>query len=101
MTLPFGGDMSRYAHTEQLLSTALALSRRPVAIAFREAAPPGVQKFEGVAPSSCSFWKMAAARAPFFTVHGDHHNCPIGAYTHHIPLPPDRAPELEQTLGLM
>ena len=32
---------------------------------------------------------------------GDHYNCPIGSYTHNIPLPPDRAPELDRTLGLM
>ena len=31
----------------------------------------------------------------------DHYNCPIGSYTHNISLPPDRAPELEQTLSLM
>jgi uncharacterized protein (DUF169 family) len=30
-----------------------------------------------------------------------HHNCAIGGYTHNIPLPAERAGELEQTLGLM
>ena len=93
--------MRPYGPTEQLLSQALNLTRRPVAIAFRDAAPAGVSEFEGVEPSSCSFWRLAAARAPFFTVPADHYNCPIGSYTHNIPLPADRAPELEQTLGLM
>lgn len=93
--------MPPYERTEQLFSEALNLTRRPVAIAFRDAAPAGVAKFDGVAPSSCSFWRLAATRAPFFTVPADHHNCPVGSYTHNIPLPPDRAPELEQTLGLM
>jgi len=37
----------------------------------------------------------------FYTVPADHHNCPIGSYTHNIPLPPERAPELGQTLALM
>ncbi len=32
---------------------------------------------------------------------GDHHNCPIGSYTHNIPLPPEREPELMQTLSWM
>ena len=31
----------------------------------------------------------------------DHYNCPIGSYTHNIPLPPDREPELMQALSLM
>jgi len=34
-------------------------------------------------------------------VPADHHNCPIGSYTHNIPLPPERAAELPQTLALM
>jgi uncharacterized protein (DUF169 family) len=37
----------------------------------------------------------------FYTTPEDHHNCPIGSYTHNIPLPPQRANELEQTLSLM
>ena len=32
---------------------------------------------------------------------GDHYNCPIGSYTHNIPLPPEREPELMQTLAWM
>src|SRR5206468_8476983 len=60
-----------------------------------------VAKFSGTEPSGCSFWRLAAAERTFYTVPGDHHNCPIGSYTHNIPLPPDRAGELPQTLGLM
>ena len=37
----------------------------------------------------------------FYTVAADHYNCPIGSYTHNIALPPERAPELEQTFSLM
>jgi uncharacterized protein (DUF169 family) len=93
--------MTPYETTEQLLSQSLRLTRRPIAIAFCDSAPAGVVAFEGTAPSSCSFWKLAARRPPFFTRQSDHHNCPIGSYTHNIPLPAERAPELEQTLGLM
>jgi uncharacterized protein (DUF169 family) len=93
--------MTPYAQTEQLLAQSLNLARRPIAIAFRDSPPSGVSAFEGTAPSSCSFWRLAAASAPFFTRQTDHYNCPIGSYTHNIPLPSDRAPELEQTLGLM
>jgi len=52
-------------------------------------------------PAGCSFWRLAADGRAFYTVPGDHYNCPIGSYTHNIALPADRAPELEQTLSLM
>ena len=37
----------------------------------------------------------------FFTVPSDHYNCPIGCYTHNMPLPEAREPELMNTLSLM
>ena len=83
--------MTDYKHIEQLLTEALGLRRRPVAVAFRETAPPGVPAFTGSLPSGCSFWKLAAEGRTFYTVPGDHYNCPIGSYTHNIPLPPDRS----------
>ncbi len=80
---------------------AIGFERRPVAVAFLQAPPAGIPKFEGVMPSGCSFWRLAAEGRVFYTVPADHYNCPIGSYTHNIALPPDRAPELEQTLSLM
>jgi uncharacterized protein (DUF169 family) len=70
-------------------------------VAFRDAPPPGVTKFVGTQPSGCSFWRLAAAGQTFYTVPEDHFNCPIGSYTHNIPLPEPRQPELMQTLTLM
>ena len=93
--------MPDYRTVERQLTGALGLQRRPVAVAFRPAPPPGVPKFSGTEPSGCSFWRLAAAERTFYTVPADHHNCPIGSYTHNIPLPPERAAELPQTLGLM
>jgi uncharacterized protein (DUF169 family) len=93
--------MTDYRTLERQLSSALNLERRPVAIAFLDAPPAGVGKFTGVQPSGCSFWKLAADGRTFYTVPSDHYNCPIGSYTHNIPLPADRASELDQTLGLM
>jgi len=93
--------MTDYAHIEQLLTATLGLRRRPVAIAIRETAPAGVRPFMGSLPSGCSFWKLAADGRTFSTVPGDHHNCSIGSYTHNIPLPPEREPELMQTLTWM
>ena len=93
--------MTDYRLLEQQLSSDLRLTRRPIAIAFRETPPPGVSRFIGTAPSGCSFWRMASEGRTFFTVPSDHYNCPIGSYTHNIPLPPARAGELEATLGFM
>ncbi len=90
-----------YRSLEQQLSSDLGLTRRPIAIAFLDTPPPGVTKFIGTVPSGCSFWRLAAEGRTFFTVPSDHYNCPIGAHTHNIPLPPERAKELEETLGLM
>ena len=86
---------------ESTLSTELRLSRRPVGVAFLDAPPEGVEAFTGTRPSGCSFWPLAAEGHTFYTVPGDHYNCPIGSHTHNMPLPASRAGELEQTLGLM
>jgi uncharacterized protein (DUF169 family) len=93
--------MTDYPNLEQRLSAAIHLERRPVAVAFRQDVPSGVSKFEGTVPSGCSFWRLAAQGQTFYTVAGDHYNCPIGSYTHNIDLPEDRAQELSQTLTLM
>jgi uncharacterized protein (DUF169 family) len=95
------GFMVNYATLEQRIKKSLGLRKRPVAVKFQEAAPAGVEKFVGTEPSGCSFWRLAAAGRTFYTVPGDHYNCPIGSYTHNISLPPERAQELDQTLGLM
>jgi len=93
--------MPDYRAVERQITGALNLNRRPVAVAFRSSPPPGVAKFSGSEPSGCSFWRLAAVQRAFYTVPADHHNCPIGSYTHSIPLPPERAAELPQTLSLM
>jgi uncharacterized protein (DUF169 family) len=90
-----------FAAVEEHLTSALALTRRPVAIAFRESPPAGVAKLAGSHPSGCSFWRLAAAGQVFYTVPSDHYNCPVGSYTHNMPLPKEREPELMSTLSLM
>jgi uncharacterized protein (DUF169 family) len=90
-----------YRELEATIVTFAGLRKRPVAVKFLEAAPTGIEKFTGTEPSGCSFWRLAAAGKVFYTVPQDHYNCPIGSYTHSIALPPERAGELEQTLGLM
>ena len=93
--------MADYRQIEDRITRGLGLTRRPVAIAFRDVPPPGVAKFEGSAPSGCTFWRLAVTGAPFYTVPADHYNCPIGSHTHNIPLPVAREAELGQTLTFM
>jgi uncharacterized protein (DUF169 family) len=92
---------NNYRALEQQLSSELGLTRRPVAIAFVDAPPAGVSKFIGSVPSGCSFWRLASDGRVFFTVPSDHYNCSIGSHTHNMPLPAERAQELDQTLRLM
>jgi uncharacterized protein (DUF169 family) len=93
--------MADYRNTEQRVTQALGLTRRPVAVSFRDSAPAGVARFSGSEPSGCSFWRLAGEGRTFFTVPSDHYNCAIGSHTHNIALPPDRSKELDQTLSLM
>ena len=93
--------MADYAALERSLTDTLQLSRRPVGIAFTSEPPDGVEKFQGSQPSGCSFWSLASGGRAFYTVPSDHYNCPIGSYTHSIPLPPEREHELTDTLHLM
>lgn len=91
--------MRDYSILELELCETLGLSRRPVAVAFRESPPAGVLKFSGAEPSGCSFWQIAAGGMTFYTVPGDHCNCAMGSYTHNFSLAPERAGEFEQTLS--
>jgi uncharacterized protein (DUF169 family) len=86
---------------EQKISAAVKLRKRPVAVAFLDAAPVGIRKFDGTEPSGCSFWRLAAEGRVFYTVPENHFNCAVGAYTHNITLSPEREKETEQTLKMM
>lgn len=92
---------TNWKELEQKIGAAVKLARRPVAVAFLDAAPDGVQKFDGTEPSGCSFWRLAADGSVFYTVPENHFNCAVGAYTHNIALSPERERETEQTLKMM
>ena len=93
--------MVDYQAIENAMTLALGLARRPIAISFRDVAPAGIPKFAGSMPSGCSFWRLAAEGRAFCTDRADHYNCAVGAYTHNIDLPKERAGELEQTVAFM
>jgi uncharacterized protein (DUF169 family) len=93
--------MPNYKTLEEDFQGILSLRRRPVAVSFCSHAPASVRKFEGSEPSGCSFWRLAAEGRVFFTEPDDHYNCPVGAHTHNIALPEQRAHELPDILGVM
>ena len=92
---------TNWSELEERIGAAVKQARRPVAVTFLDSAPTGVTQFSGTEPSSCSFWRLAAAGKTFFTLPENHFNCAVGAYTHNIPLSPERAAETEQTLKMM
>lgn len=88
------------AHGSQL-EALLGLKLEPVAIAFLEAPPPHVPRVGVVEPAGCAYWRAAAEGKVFYTEASDHYHCPIGAYTHGIPLPPEHAGEFERLIQEM
>lgn len=93
--------MTNWKALEDHFEARLSMSRRPITVSFLDSEPTGIPKFSGSEPSGCSFWRLAAAGRVFYTVPADHFNCAVGAYTHNVQLPSDRAQETETTLGMM
>ncbi|HUA18415.1 MAG TPA: DUF169 domain-containing protein [Bryobacteraceae bacterium] len=93
--------MPDYEVLEREFRRILSMTRRPVAVCLREEVPAGVEKFSGSEPSGCSFWRLASRGRTVATVPSDHYNCPVGAHTHHIPLPENRTNELPEILQTM
>ncbi|HWT02885.1 MAG TPA: DUF169 domain-containing protein [Pyrinomonadaceae bacterium] len=83
------------------LRELLGLEYAPVAVSFRPTAPEGVERVEASGPSSCSYWKLAAEGRTFYTEAADHLNCTIGAHTHNVEMPPEKAAELQSMVGEM
>lgn len=86
---------------DRQISATVTLPRRAVAVTFLDYEPTDLAKFEGTEPSSCSFWRLAAAGRTFYTLPENHFNCAVGAYTHNISLSPEREKETGDTLKLM
>jgi uncharacterized protein (DUF169 family) len=88
------------AELSQTLSR-LKLACSPVAIAFLNAPPADLSRIGASLPAGCSYWKHASEGHAFYTTAEDHQGCPIGALTHGIELPPDKAQELHSLVGNM
>src|SRR5262249_27647872 len=87
--------------TAKHLQNLLGLKSPPVAITFPTTAPAGVPRVASAGPSSCTYWSLAAQGQTFYTEATEHYNCPIGAYTHGVDLPPAQMRELEGVVGTM
>ena len=90
-----------YADLGGKLENLLGLQRHAVSISFLDAVPPSVGQVKSPGPASCAYWKQASEGEVFYTTTDDHLNCTIGAYTHGVPLQPDKAAELKSTIGQM
>ena len=83
-------------HTEltTLLRDALDLELAPVAVAFLDAAPEGIDHVDATMPAGCGFWRLARDRV-FYTDAADHVGCPIGVLTMGL----EADPEVQQKAG--
>ncbi len=73
----------------------------PVAVAFVDDPPAGVARVQTPEPAGCGYWRRAAEGATFYTTADDHLGCPIGAHTHAVDMPPEKAKELQGLVGTM
>jgi len=85
----------------QRLEALLGLKWQPVAVGFLNEPPAGLARVAAPARAGCGYWKLAAQGQAFYTEAADHYNCPVGALTHGIELPPEQAAELQRLAGMM
>lgn len=93
--------MANQKSTAEQIQNALNLKWRPVAVKFQPDPPADLPKTPEPAVSGCAYWKLAAEGRSFWTEASDHFGCPIGAHTHGIDLPADKAAELEGLIQTM
>lgn len=86
---------------QESIQAVLGLDWPPVAIAFRTAPPPGVERIGSSAPAGCGYWRLAAEGKVFYTEAADHFGCPVGAHTHGVQLPDDVAHQLTEIVQTM
>ena len=82
------------------INSALDLDPPPVALAFVEQPPAGVDTIQSEVPSSCAFWRRAEQQV-FYAPAEAHFNCPVGAMVMGFELPQPVADELGQLVSSM
>ncbi len=76
------------------ITSAFGLDIPPIAMAFVDDQPQGVETIEEEVPSFCTFWRMAEKKA-FYAPANKHYNCPIGAMVLGFEMPK----EVQEQLG--
>lgn len=79
---------------------SIGLGSKVISVTYADTPPDAALPFTGSEPSGCSFWRLAAEGRVFYTEPADHYNCPIGCFTHNVPLPPERERDVPAFLGL-
>ena len=89
--------------SQPFLSSLASLGIRnvPVAIAFLDNPPDGLDHVSRTEAAGCGYWKQASEGRSFYTTADDHSNCPVGAFTHGVSLSPEKAQELQSLVGTM
>ena len=90
----------KHAGTAESITELLDLDLPPVALAFVEKPPPGVETTNAVMPSSCSFWRQAE-RGVFYAPAEAHFNCAVGAMVMGFELPESVQRDLGAAVEMM
>lgn len=87
----------------QQLENLLGTKTTPIAVSFRDTPPPNVPRIATPQPAGCGYWRVAAQGQgkAFYTEASDHFNCPIGAHTHNVAVPPEVGKQLEGLISTM
>jgi uncharacterized protein (DUF169 family) len=80
--------------------TALDLDPPPIALAFVDQLPVGIDTIQTDVPSSCSFWRRAE-QGVFYAPAEAHFKCPVGAMVMGFELPEAVSNELQQLVSNM
>ena len=83
-----------------LLESRTPLDRLPIALAFVDEQPDGVDRIASAVPSSCAFWREAETDV-FYASAQDHYNCTLGAMVMGFPLLDEQMQSLMQDVGMM
>ncbi len=78
----------------------LELKSTPVQISYLDAAPAGVEKHPGGAPSVCTFFAEGQSK-PFYADLAAHEACEIGAFVLGVPPQGELGGRLMSTIGMM
>jgi uncharacterized protein (DUF169 family) len=79
---------------------ALDLDPPPIALAYVDQPPIGIDNVRADSPSSCAFWRRAEQEV-FYAPAEAHFNCPVGAMVMGFELPQPVANELQQLVTNM